>query len=537
MPLPEPGQEAPPDFATHPHYQHLFDTLVAGGQNREQASLLLANLWRQRANVDAPQQHGEPQPPEPQHDPVVLGPQQGQADQIAPEQPNQAQFPHEPQRPPQPPIRNHEGQQRGQHRDHQQGQDPHPPEPRVPPIYQEAPALPANDQDLFAPDTADKRGPQLPPIDLEAKSLTMSLQRPTTYAVEKFRKFEYVPLWYFSEQGCQAADRDKASNEDLWDVTKTSDNCLSLCTAATNRPSPNALTDEQLTWEQFMDASHLLGRWLIPAGWPEGYARVLSSFFWQIENHEDKSIPEGKETLLLYQSRTRKAWHEELKAGHFFNLAKLDEKKMNTYRKEIDAKHNAAVRKAVCTLNTHPELVTDNSLPLPPPRSPSLCHTACHSFLPMTGTLSEPALLLVPVHMLTPSCHRMAHAAGSSLLFVSILAFCAGFAFGIPPEPALLFVPVHAPTPCLSWYMLSESSLLFVSILAFRAGLAFGIPPEPALLLVPVHARTPPCHSWHMPFGSSLPAPRPWLCWRSPRRTLMQAQQAERGVNGPVIPA
>jgi len=180
----------------------------------------------------------------------------------------------------------------------------------------------------------------------------MALQRPPSYAIERFRKFEYVPLWYFTEQGCQAADKDKTSNEDLWDVTKTSDNRLALCTAATNRPSPFALADEQLTWEQFMDANHLFCRWLIPAGWTEDYAKVLSSFFWQIENHEDKGIAEGKETLLLYQARARKAWHNELKAGHFFNLAKLDDKKMNAYRKEVDAKHNAVVRKAV-SLSAH----------------------------------------------------------------------------------------------------------------------------------------------------------------------------------------
>jgi hypothetical protein len=67
-----------------------------------------------------------------------------------------------------------------------------------------------------------------------------------------------------------------------------------LPTAAANRPSPNALSDEQLTWEQFMDANHLLCRWLIPAGWTEGYAKVLTSFFWQIENHEDKRHCRGQ---------------------------------------------------------------------------------------------------------------------------------------------------------------------------------------------------------------------------------------------------
>jgi hypothetical protein len=188
-------------------------------------------------------------------------------------------------------------------------------------VPQDLPPLPNDDEEWPTQDKADKRGPHLPPIDLDGESLTMPLQRPTTYAIERLPKCEYVPLWYFTEQGCHAPDKDKASNDDLWDVAKTSDNRLSLRTAAANRPSPNALSDEQLTWEQFMDANHLLCRWLTPAGWTEGYARVLSSFFWQIENHEDKGIAEGKETLLLYQARARKAWHDKLKADHFSTSA------------------------------------------------------------------------------------------------------------------------------------------------------------------------------------------------------------------------
>jgi hypothetical protein len=232
-----------------------------------------------------------------------------------------------------------------------------------------------NDHDETDPDNPDKRAPQLPPIDLEAKSRTMALQRPIAYAIERMRKHEYVPLWYFTEQGCQAADRDKASNDDLWDVTKTSDNRLSLRTAASNRPSSNALSDEQLTWEQFMDANHLFIRWLIPTHWPVEYAKLLSSFFWQIENHDDRTIAEGKETLLLYQARTRKAWHDELKAGYFFNLARLDEKKMSTYRKEVDAKHNAIVRKAVRAPSSYPyPLLTYALFPSPSPLSGPISH-------------------------------------------------------------------------------------------------------------------------------------------------------------------
>ena len=140
---------------------------------------------------------------------------------------------------------------------------------------------------------------------------------------------------------------DQTSNEDSWDLARTDDNRLALCKAAINRPNPKALADDQLTWEQFMDANRLMSRWLTPSGWPEEYVKVLTLFFWQLENHEDKMITDGQETLLLYQARVRMAWHNELKAGHFFNLAKINKRKINAFRKEVDGRYLDRTRKAV----------------------------------------------------------------------------------------------------------------------------------------------------------------------------------------------
>jgi hypothetical protein len=130
--------------------------------------------------------------------------------------------------------------------------------------------------------TSEPHSSRVPPIDRDAESLTMSLQRPTTYAAEKFRRFGYVPLWYFPELGLPGS---RQRQRVQW------------------RPLRCHQNQRQLP----------LPPWLIPAGWPESYAKVLFTFFWQIENHEDKGIAGGKETLLLYQARARKAWHDELK--------------------------------------------------------------------------------------------------------------------------------------------------------------------------------------------------------------------------------
>jgi hypothetical protein len=49
-------------------------TLVACSQNSEQATLLLADLWRKRTNNGSPQQQARPQPPEPLHQQPQLRP-------------------------------------------------------------------------------------------------------------------------------------------------------------------------------------------------------------------------------------------------------------------------------------------------------------------------------------------------------------------------------------------------------------------------------------------------------------------------------
>ena len=334
MPLNQPGQEAPPDFSTHPNYQRIFCNMTDLGQDRDLTTALLLELWRTRAGQEVPQ--AEPQPQLPGGD----APQHGQADQDEHLQPPQDQPPpdlqlHEP------PFGDPE-EHPAQHP--HQAQGPLIPPPGAPPA---PPPVPADDQDWLVPDRADRRAPQLPVADLNAKSMTDSLQRPSTYAIEKLSKFEYVPLWYFTLEGRRTANRDRTSTEDIWDVTKTSDNRLAFRTASSNRPSPNALSDEELNWEQFMDGSHLFCRWLAPLEWPQIYAKVLSSFFWQIENHEEMDIDRGKETLLLYQARQRWAWHDELKANHFFNLSNLNNNKMNLFCREVDARHYAAHRQTV----------------------------------------------------------------------------------------------------------------------------------------------------------------------------------------------
>ena len=60
-----------------------------------------------------------------------------------------------------------------------------------------------------------------------------------------------------------------------------------------------------------------------------GLCNMLESSPRFVENRAPRvySHPRGKEALLLYQARVRKAWHNEPKAGHYFDLVDFEERK------------------------------------------------------------------------------------------------------------------------------------------------------------------------------------------------------------------
>ncbi len=87
MPLPELEHKDRPDFAAHPEYQQFFNFLVTSSQTRDQAIVLLTDIWCQKVANEAQRQHGVPPEPEQQQHPGDQPLQPEQADQDQPDQP------------------------------------------------------------------------------------------------------------------------------------------------------------------------------------------------------------------------------------------------------------------------------------------------------------------------------------------------------------------------------------------------------------------------------------------------------------------
>ncbi|KAF8897791.1 hypothetical protein BD779DRAFT_1432758 [Infundibulicybe gibba] len=150
-------------------------------------------------------------------------------------------------------------------------------------------------------------------IAFENKPLTRKIaRRPSPWALSRLEKGQYVPLWYFTPEGCKDAQATMLSaHEESLDMSQV-DGKMTLKPTAGARASRNAIDDSALSWEQMCSAKNAFLVQIQATGWPEIYISSLASFFLDIECHELRDEEFGKPILLNYQARMRREWHDTL---------------------------------------------------------------------------------------------------------------------------------------------------------------------------------------------------------------------------------
>jgi hypothetical protein len=162
--------------------------------------------------------------------------------------------------------------------------------------------------------------------------------RPSPYAISKLEQFEYVELWYFTQEGCADAYTSHTTQaEDTFGFTKV-DNIMALRSVSSLRASKNAINDANLTFRQLSMSKVLFLDYAAKAGWPAGpgeHLDKLSKFFLDIECHPDRAQPNGEHVLLTYQARVRRDWHDALKRDQGFDISKFSEDLLRSISTEI----------------------------------------------------------------------------------------------------------------------------------------------------------------------------------------------------------
>ncbi|KAM6501608.1 hypothetical protein JOM56_001585 [Amanita muscaria] len=158
--------------------------------------------------------------------------------------------------------------------------------------------------------------PSKPKLNALATGVTISdirVPRPSSYALKRLEKYDYVDLWYFTEEGCEDAMRfNQSTASDTYTLAKLEDT-VSLRPINAAKASRNAISDEKLTWRQMSIAKTSLLYYMTELGWDVAYVRALATFYVALESHpRRRQGTNGDRILILYQAEARREWFQQL---------------------------------------------------------------------------------------------------------------------------------------------------------------------------------------------------------------------------------
>ena len=74
------------------------------------------------------------------------------------------------------------------------------------------------------------------------------MPQPSQFAIGKLKSFNFVELWYFTDEGChKVQDSSRAQSDDVYGLTRIND-LVVLKPIASFKASRNVVLDANLTW-------------------------------------------------------------------------------------------------------------------------------------------------------------------------------------------------------------------------------------------------------------------------------------------------
>ena len=168
---------------------------------------------------------------------------------------------------------------------------------------------------------------------------TMPLIIISTIATRRMDKGDYVPLWYFTNTGLDNAS--KAFNileEDALSLIKRGDGSTSLVPVLLSKESRNVIEDSDLSWDEFCIAAPRMILAMSRSEWPPDRIAMMMEFWSNLNTHPYRSSrdPLDRDTLLLYQAKQRKLWHQAINSpGHGYDLSQINEELLRQTKDQL----------------------------------------------------------------------------------------------------------------------------------------------------------------------------------------------------------
>lgn len=185
---------------------------------------------------------------------------------------------------------------------------------------------------------AEKKKPKFNNFDPNRQIPNFIKPRPAQYALNKISALEYVELDYFSLRGCSEATADTSSYADQDTFSLTQENgTFSIRSAAAHKASKHIRKDEELSWEEMMQAKNMMLEYIIDSkAWPATHIEALAGFFIALDTHPRALQPNGKQALLRYQSKARREWYTALKHDEGFNIETIGEELLRSLAETVN---------------------------------------------------------------------------------------------------------------------------------------------------------------------------------------------------------
>ena len=204
----------------------------------------------------------------------------------------------------------------------------------------------------------EKKKPKIGDFDEGRMVSDHLIPRPSQFAIGKLKSFNFVELWYFTDEGChEAQDSSKAQSDDAYGLTKI-DDLVALKPVASFKASRNVIQDADLTWRQMNIAKNNMLRYMDLCGWPPRHSQSFAHFYFNLELDPMRARPNGEKVLILYQAKVRRQWHDDLSRGEGFNISQINQRLLSAVAEEVwDTIRTEAIKKVSGSLksfiNTH----------------------------------------------------------------------------------------------------------------------------------------------------------------------------------------
>ena len=172
------------------------------------------------------------------------------------------------------------------------------------------------------------------------------MPQPSQFAIGKLKSFNFVELWYFTDEGChEAQDSSRAQSDDAYGLTKI-DDLVALKPVASFKALRDVVPDADLTWRQLNVSKNAMLWYLEVCGWPPKHIQYFALFYFNLEVDPMRSQPHGEKVLTIYQAKVKRQWHDDLARGEGFNIAQINQKPLSAVAEEVwDTVRTDAIKK------------------------------------------------------------------------------------------------------------------------------------------------------------------------------------------------